>query len=91
MMDDKLIMTNLLDSCKSICTLLNHGSIESNDDVLCNTYKKMLTTCLTMQHDIYKVMQEEGWYPVENVKEQEICKVKSKFCTENCNCEAPNA
>ena len=78
-MDDKLVMTNILDTSKSVCNLLNQGSIESNDTVIANTYKKVLSAWLTMQHDIYKTMQEEGWYPVENVKEQAINKVKNKF------------
>ena len=78
-MEDKLIMTNLLDTNKSICNLLNQGTIESNDTEICNTYKKALQALLTMQHDLYKTMQEEGWYPVEDVKKQEINKVKTKF------------
>lgn len=84
-MDDKLIMTNLLDTSKSICNLLNQASIESDDSTICNVYKKMLTSFLTMQHDMYKVMQEEGWYPVENVKPAAINKVKNKFCCSECN------
>ena len=78
-MDDKLVMTNLLDNSKSICNLLNQALIEANDDAICNTYKKVLSSFLTIQHDLYKTMQEEGWYPVENVKEQAINKVKNKF------------
>ena len=82
-MEDKLIMTNLLDANKSICNLLNQGTIESNDTEICNMYKKALQALLTMQHDLYKIMQEEGWYPVEEVKKQEINKVKTKFSNKN--------
>lgn len=78
-MDDKLVMTNILDSTKSICNLLNQGTIESNDTTFCNTYKKVLTTFLSMQHELYKTLQEEGWYPVENVKQPAVNKVKNKF------------
>jgi len=78
-MEDKLIMTNLLDTQKSVCNLLNQGSIESNDTEVCNTYKKVLQTLLTMQHEMYKTMQEEGFYPVEDVKQPAVNKVKSKF------------
>lgn len=78
-MEDKLIMTNLLDTSKSICNLLNQGTIESNDTEVCNTYKKVLQTLLTMQHEMYKTMQEEGWYPVEDVKQPAVNKVKTKF------------
>lgn len=86
-MDDKFIMTNILETCKSLCNLLSQGSLESNDTNVCNTYKKVLSNFLTMQHDIYKTMQDEGWYPVENVKLQAISKVKTKFC----ECEEVNA
>ena len=34
-MDDKLVMTNILDSTKSICNLLNQGTIESNENWIC--------------------------------------------------------
>jgi len=78
-MDDKLVMTNILDSTKSICNLLNQGTIESNDTTFCNTYKKVLTAFLSMQHELYKTLQEEGWYPVENVKQPAVNKVKNKF------------
>lgn len=78
-MEDKLIMTNLLDTNKSVCNLLNQGAIESNDTEICSAYKKTLQTLLSMQHDLYKTMQEEGWYPVEDVKQPAINKVKTKF------------
>ena len=82
-MEDKVIMTNLLESSKGLCLLLNHGSCEANDTDLNNTFKKVLSNCLTSQHDIYKIMQDMGWYPVEAVKVQEINKVKKKFNTNN--------
>ncbi len=78
-MDDKLVMTDILNTSKSICNLLNQGAIESNETEICNSYKKVLQAFLTMQHDIYKTMQEQGWYPVENVKVQSVNKIKNKF------------
>ena len=80
-MEDKLIMTNILDSTKGLCSLLNQGSLEANDSNFNNVYKKVLSAFLAMQHDIYKTMQEEGWYPVEDVKSSAINKVKNKFST----------
>lgn len=80
-MEDKLIMTNILDSTKGLCGLLNQGSLEANDTNFNNVYKKVLSNFLGMQHELYKVMQEEGWYPVEDVKAPAINKVKNKFCT----------
>lgn len=78
-MDDKLLMTDILNTSKSVCNLLNQGAVESNETEICNVYKKVLQACLTMQHDIYKTMQDQGWYPVEEVKAQNVKKVKNKF------------
>ena len=84
-MEDKLIMTNILDTNKSVCNLLNQSAIESDDTEICNAYKKALQSLLTMQHELYKTMQEEGWYPVEDVKQPAINKVKTKFANDNSN------
>lgn len=82
-MQDKVIMTNLLENTKSLCSLLNQGSCEANDTEFNMTFKKVLSNCLTSQHDMYKTMQDMGWYPVEEVKVQEINKVKKKFNANN--------
>lgn len=83
-MEDKLIMTNILDSVKGLCGLLNQGSLEANDTEYNSVYKKVLGNFLNIQHDLYKKMQDQGWYPVENVQQKSIDKVKNKFssCTQ---------
>lgn len=78
-MEDKLIMTNLMDTSKGICVLLNHAAIESDNSAINESYKEVLEECLTQQHQIYAMMKDMGWYPMENVKNQEIDKVKNKF------------
>lgn len=78
-MDDKLIMTNLITTSKSICVLLNIACFESDKDSINNTYKTLLEDVLSQQHRIYKKMKDMGWYPMENVKESEIIKVVKKF------------
>ena len=78
-MDDKLIMQNLLDCTKGLCTLLNQSVIEANDSTLSSDLKNVLSVFLTVQHETYKTMQDEGWYPVEQVKMPAINKVKNKF------------
>jgi spore coat protein CotF len=78
-MQDQFLMTQLLDESKSICNLLNNGTLEADDSVLQSCFKKVLTNYLSLQHEIYKSMQEMGWYPMENVKQQAIDKVKKKF------------
>ena len=78
-MDDKLIMQNLLDCTKSLCNLLNQSTIEANETAISADFKNVLGVFLNIQHETYKTMQEEGWYPVEQVKAQAITKVKNKF------------
>lgn len=85
-MEDKLIMTNILDTSKSLCNLFNQGSIEANDTSFNTLFKKVLSNLHTMQHEIYKSMQDEGWYPTEDVKSPAVNKVKTKFCTESKTC-----
>ena len=79
-MDDKLIMTDLMNTSKGICVLLNNAVIESDNNSINETHKEVLEECLTQQHQIYAMMKEMGWYPMENVKANEIEKVKNKFC-----------
>ena len=81
-MDDKLIMTNLMDTSKGICELLGHAIVESDNATINESYKHVLEDCLTQQHQIYSMMKDMGWYPMENVKSQEVDKVKNKFCCE---------
>lgn len=80
-MEDKLIMQNLLDCTKSLCNLLNQSSVEANETSLSNDFKNVLGVFLNVQHETYKAMQEEGWYPVEQVKAPAINKVKTKFAS----------
>lgn len=78
-MDDKLIMQNLLDSIKSVCNLLNQSAIEANETNVSTNFRNVLGVFLGLQHETYKQMQEAGWYQVEDVKNQAINKVKTKF------------
>ena len=79
-MDDKLIMTNLMDTSKGVCALINNAALESDNSAINEAYKEVLEECLSQQHQIYAVMKDMGWYPMENVKSNEVEKVKNKFC-----------
>jgi spore coat protein CotF len=78
-MDDKLIMTDLMNTIKGICVLVNNAAIEADNNEINEVYTETLEECLFQQHEIYLKMKEMGWYPMENVKETEIEKVKAKF------------
>lgn len=79
-MEEKLIMGNILTLTKNICELLLHACIESpnNNDVL----DDVLDEYLSLQHDIYSIMEQQGMYKISFVDDEKISQTKSKF--ENC-------
>lgn len=78
-MDDKLIMSDLMNTIKGICVLMNNAVIESDNNEINEVHREVLDSCLQQQYEIYKLMKEMGWYPMEYVKVTEIEKVKNKF------------
>ena len=78
-MNDKEIMTNILNAVKGECDLMMHGAIESStSDVHC-AFTQAMTDTLKMQNDIYSKMSEKGWYPSTKAEQQQINAVKQKF------------
>jgi len=78
-MDDKNRMQDLLLLTKGACDLYMHGSIESNTSNIHSCFDSALDQCLQMQSDIYKKMEEKGWYPAEKAEEKTIQQVKQKY------------
>lgn len=78
-MQDKIIMTNLLNSTKGCCDLYLHGTIESATPQVHETFDCVLQDTLKMQNAIYNKMAEIGWYPTVEAPAQNINQTKSKF------------
>ena len=78
-MDDKNIMQDMLLLEKGACDLYMHGTIESAGSAVHNTFRTALNSSLAMQDDIYQKMQAKGWYPTEQVPQNQIDTVKQKF------------
>lgn len=78
-MESKLIMNNILTQTKNMCDILYHGSIESSTPNVHNVFCSILNECLELQNEIFNFMQQKGWYNLENVEQQKIDKVKTKF------------
>lgn len=78
-MDDKCIMENLLHTTKGVCDLYMHGTIESSTANVHQSFDTALNNSIGMQKDIYSAMSEKGWYPMEQVEQQKIQKLKNKF------------
>jgi len=78
-MEDKTVMHTLLTLSKNMCEILVHGTIESSNVEVKKCFKKALDKYLTIQENIYTLMEEKGWYKLENTTESKIKKAKNKF------------
>ena len=81
-MNDKEIMTNLLNAVKGECDLMMHGAIESATPNVHGAFTQSFNDMLTMQNQIYAKMAQKGWYPAENAPQDQINKVKQKFANQ---------
>ncbi len=79
-MDDKTIMTTILNNVKGACDLMMHGRIESSTTNVNNAFDSTLDDMLCMQKDIYDKMMQKGWYTAEQVEQQKIQQTKQKYC-----------
>lgn len=78
-MDDKAKMEDLLMSVKGVCDLYLHGTIESNTANVHGAFDEALNESLKMQSEIYKKMEEKGWYPTDKADQKRIQQVKQKY------------
>ena len=78
-MDDKTIMTTILNNVKGACDLMMHGRIESSTINVNNAFDSTLDDMLCMQKDIYDKMVQKGWYTTSAAPMQQIDQVKTKF------------
>ena len=76
---DKDVMNEILTMSKAGADLFLHGTLEANSQNVHEAFKSALTETLTIQNDTYKVMQQKGWYPTENVPPQKIEQTKQKL------------
>ena len=81
-MNDKEIMTNILNAVKGECDLMMHGAIESATPAVHSAFTQSFNDALAMQNQIYAKMAAKGWYPAENAQQNEIDKVKQKFANQ---------
>ena len=81
-MDDKCIMENLLQTTKGACDLYLHGAIESGTPNINQMFDQALKDSLCMQDEIYKKMEANGWYPTQQVDQQQIQQLKQKYANQ---------
>ena len=78
-MDDKCIMENLLLITKGACDLYLHAAIESSTPNVNQIFCSALNNTLSMQEQIYKQMEQKGWYTSDSAPQQKMDQVKQKF------------
>lgn len=78
-MNDRDLMENLLLLEKGSCDLYMHGSIESSNRNVCQTFNKALNDSLTMQDTLYSKMAAKGWYAPEQADQNQINSVRQQY------------
>lgn len=78
-MENQIILEGILWDLKCLSDLFLHGTIESSAESLHKKFKNALNEILDMQNELYNLMSEEGMYPITNVAETKITKVKNKY------------
>lgn len=78
-MESKLIMNTLLTVTKEVSDILYHGSIESSTPNIHTTFRNILNETLDIQNEIFKFMEQKGWYTLEQVEQTKIDQAKNKF------------
>jgi spore coat protein CotF len=78
-MNDQMIMQELLVTAKGVADLYLHGTIESADANVRQTFDAALKETLGMQSNIYQKMAAKGWYPAQQAEQQQIAQLKQKF------------
>lgn len=78
-MTDREYMDDILLTSKTMSNLYHYAVQESPTENLHSEFKTILNQSLDMQHDIYSVMEQKGWYTTSEAQAQQINQVKNKF------------
>lgn len=78
-MEAKLIMSTILTATKNMSDILYHGLVESSTPEIHTIFRNNLNECLDLQNEIFKFMEQKGWYKQEKVEQQKIEQAKNKY------------
>ena len=79
MMNDRDLMENMLLLEKGSCDLYMHGTIESSNRNVSQTFNRALNDSLSMQDTIYSKMAAKGWYSPQQADQNQIHSVRQQF------------
>ena len=78
-MNDQMLLDNYLLLLKSTVEVYVHGTLESTNKKVRNLLKTSLDDTMSMQYNTYNKMTELGFYKIENIGKDIICKTISKL------------
>jgi spore coat protein CotF len=78
-MTDREYMDDILLTSKVISNLYHYAVQESSTDELHYQFKDILNQSLEMQHQVFSLMQQKGWYNMQPAEQQKINQTKSSF------------
>ena len=78
-MNEETSLNIMLTLAKNTSEILYHGSIESADKNVLKCFSKALVEMIKVKDEIFKLMQEKGYYKLNPVKESKKDEIKSKY------------
>ena len=76
---DQQIAGDVLSSQKSTTSLYNKFALEANMPKLHDDFMKILTQEHEMQNEMFELMKEKDWYPLEFAESKKIEEAKKTF------------
>ena len=78
--DDKTVLTDLLSYQKFMTANYNNYLNEAANSAVRSTLSKLLTEEHEIQHEIFTVMHDRGYYPVTPAEQKQVNAAKDTFC-----------
>lgn len=78
-MNDKELVTDLLDSEKLLCSVYKTATVEAATPNIRTEFKEALNDTLDIQNNIFDTMNKNGWYPVDAADPSKIQVAKNKY------------
>ncbi len=75
---DKEIMSSILNEHKLSASSLTNLVLESSCQMLRSDVQSILTKTFNGQKQVFDMMSQKGWYPVQNANQQEISMAQQK-------------
>lgn len=75
---DKEIMSSILNEHKLSASSLTNLVLESSCSMLRSDVQSILTKTFNGQKQVFDMMSQKGWYPVQNANQQEISMAQQK-------------